>query len=107
MSAQRPRLVDLAASVADGGEIDWQALESDLQSDEERQLLRDLKLLAGISDLHRSTDGSARPPKEAQRPKVVGRIGPPPEVELPTIEERVLPQPSRNPTEFWGHLALL
>lgn len=110
MSGQRPQLVDLAASVADGTvDIDWDALESSLQTDEDRQLLRDLKVLAGISDLHRHTDSAARPRGEARRPKVVGRIGPVPEAEaeLPTIEEHVLPQRSKSPTEFWGHLALL
>jgi tetratricopeptide (TPR) repeat protein len=110
MSAQRPQLVDLAASVADGtADIDWDALESSLQTDEDRQMLRDLKVLAGISDLHRHTDGAPRPRGQARRPKVVGRIGPAPEAdaELPTIEEHVLPQRSKSPTEFWGHLALL
>lgn len=110
MSGQRSQLVDLAASVADGTvDIDWDALESSLQTDEDRQLLRDLKVLAGISDLHRHTDGAARPRGEARRPKVVGRIGPvpEPEAELPTIEEHVLPQRAKSPTEFWGHLALL
>lgn len=110
MSGQRPQLVDLAASVADGTvDIDWDALESSLQTDEDRQLLRDLKVLAGISDLHRHTDSAARPRGEPRRPKVVGRIGPAPETEaeLPTIEEHVLPQRPKSPTEFWGHLALL
>lgn len=109
MTANRVPLVDLAASVADGSvDIDWDAVESSLQTDEERQLLRDLKVLAGISDLHRQTDGAARPGRAAPlKPKVVGRIGPAPDAELPTIEERVLRQPSRTPSEFWGHLALL
>ncbi len=109
MSANPLQLVDLAASVADGSvDIDWDAVESSLQTDEDRQLLRDLKVLAGISDLHRQTDSAPRPGRAgAGRPKVVGRIGPAPEPELPTIEERVLRQPSRAPSEFWGHLALL
>ena len=108
MSANSLRLVDLAASVADGSvDIDWEAVESSLQNDEDRQLLRDLKVLAGISDLHRLTDGAERSADAPAGQKVVGRIGPAPDGDLPTVEEHVLPQPSRAPAEFWGHLALL
>ncbi len=108
MSANPLRLVDLAASVADGSvDIDWEAAESGLQTDEDRQLLRDLKVLAGISDVHRHTDDALRASEWPARQKVVGRIGPAPDDDLPTVEEHVLPQPSRAPAEFWGHLALL
>lgn len=108
MSAHSLRLVDLAASVADGSvDIDWEAVESSLQTDEDRQLLRDLKVLAGISDLHRHTDGAPRASVATAGPKVVGRIGPVPDADTPTVEEHVLRQPARAPAEFWGHLALL
>lgn len=107
MSGEPLRLVDLAASVADGtADIDWDAVEASLQDDEERQLLRDLKLLAGISDVHRSIDTAPRPTRKLPPSKVVGRITPA-SGDLPTIEERVLPQPTRGATEYWGHLALL
>lgn len=108
MSAERVRLVDLAASVADGTtDIDWDAAESSLQTDEDRQLLRDLKVLAGISDLHRKNGPPAAPTEPRSTRKVVGRIGPHPAADLPTIEEHVLPIRSKAPTEYWGHLALL
>jgi len=108
MSAEGLRLVDLAASVADGtADIDWEAIEANLQDDEERQLLRDLKVLAGISDVHRSIDTAARPARKfPPGSRVVGQIGPATH-DLPTIEEHVLPQRPRGATEFWGHLALL
>lgn len=107
MSPEPLRLVDLAASVADGtAEIDWEAVEASLQDDHERQLLRDLKVLAGISDVHRAIDTKPRATRKLDGTKVVGRISPA-SADLPTIEERVLPQRAQGETEYWGHLALL
>src|SRR5690606_11480800 len=107
MSAESVRLVDLAASVADGtAEIDWDAVEASLQNDDDRQLLRDLKVVAGISDVHRTIETGPRATRKLGGGRVVGRITPATGA-LPTIEERVLPQRTRGATEFWGHLALL
>src|SRR5690606_24964195 len=107
MSGGPLRLVDLAASVADGtADIDWDAVGASLHDDEERQLLRDLNVLAGISDVHRSIATAPRATRKLGSTKVVGRISPA-SGDLPTIEERVLPQRPRGATEFWGHLALL
>jgi eukaryotic-like serine/threonine-protein kinase len=105
MSAERARLLNLAASVADGSaDIDWESLEASLHDDEDRQLLRDLKVLAGVADVHRSNTVDIDQPRPS---KVVGRIRPVDTHELPTIEEGVLPAPERGPLEHWGHLALL
>ena len=48
--------------IADGLPIDWLALESGAQSDEERECLKALQILGGVAELHRSTDetGSSR-----------------------------------------------
>jgi Tfp pilus assembly protein PilF/predicted Ser/Thr protein kinase len=115
MSAQRTRLLELAASVADGTvDIDWKHLEASVEDDEDRQLLQDLRVLAGVADLHRSD-----PPSEssesadssaatAARGRVVGRIGPAlTDTDAPTVEERVLPPPSTGPLDHWGHLELI
>ena len=47
-------LVDLAASVADGHLIDWEALEADAQSEYDRKVIRELRLIAGMAELHRT-----------------------------------------------------
>src|SRR5918999_6567175 len=47
-------LVDLAASVADGHLIDWEALEADAQSEYDRRVIRELRLIAGMAELHRT-----------------------------------------------------
>ena len=52
MGAQRTRLLELAASVADGSaDIDWKRLEASVEDDDDRQLLQDLRVLAGVADL--------------------------------------------------------
>lgn len=110
MSAERARLLELAASVADGtSEIDWTVLEASARDEEDRQLLHELKILAGVAQLHRSDELSpGDTPRERVAGRVVGRITPPADdVDLPTVEERVLPRPSSDPLERWGHLDLI
>lgn len=104
MSAHRNRLLELAASVADGTvDIDWKDLEASVRDAEDRQLLEELRVLAGVAQLHRSD-----PPEPASRGRVVGRIGPSlSETDAPTVEERVLPPPSTRPLDRWGHLELI
>ena len=105
MSAQRTRLLELAASVADGtADIDWKKLEASVEDDEDRQLLQELRVLAGVADLHRSDPAELT----ASRGRVVGRIGPAlSETDAPTVEERVLLPPSKQPLDRWGHLELI
>lgn len=109
MSAQRTRLLELAASVADGSvDIDWKHLEASVEDDEDRQLLEDLRVLAGVAQLHRSdpVPDTAAPP--GGRGRVVGRIGPAlTDTDAPTVEERVLPPPATGPLDHWGHLELI
>jgi serine/threonine-protein kinase len=105
MSAQRTRLLELAASVADGtADIDWTKLESSVEDEEDRQLLQDLRVLAGVAELHRSDPADLA----GNRGRVVGRIGPAlNDTDAPTVEERVLPPPSKEPLDSWGHLELI
>lgn len=109
MSAQRTRLLELAASVADGSaDIDWQHLEASVEDDEDRQLLQDLRVLAGVAELHRSEPPDESSASIAARGRVVGRIGPAlTDTDAPTIEERVLPPPATGPLDRWGHLELI
>src|SRR5437870_4163031 len=43
-------------AVADGRPINWSALDSAAQSDETREVLKCLRILGDIADLHRSSD---------------------------------------------------
>ncbi|MCC6162647.1 MAG: protein kinase [Acidobacteria bacterium] len=47
-------LTDLAATLADGEGVDWAALESELDSESERAIFRQLRVIAEIAELHRS-----------------------------------------------------
>jgi eukaryotic-like serine/threonine-protein kinase len=47
------QLLELAASVADGAQVDWQAAETGAQ-DSARRLVRQLRLLADVAELYRS-----------------------------------------------------
>jgi TolB-like protein/tRNA A-37 threonylcarbamoyl transferase component Bud32/Flp pilus assembly protein TadD len=47
------QLLDLAASVADGAQVDWQAAETGAE-DHSRRLVRQLRLVADVAELYRS-----------------------------------------------------
>jgi len=75
-------LLNLATSIADGGDVDWAAAEAAAQDDQHRALIRSLKLIASIGELHRTIDEDTglEPPAKG---RIVGRIGPPPENAAP------------------------
>lgn len=112
MGAQQSRLLELAASVADGRvDIDWNDLDASVSDAEDRQLLQELRVLADLADVHRADAAPpARPSRAARvsRGRVVGRIAPSlTETDAPTVEERVLPRPSSEPLDRWGHLEII
>jgi serine/threonine protein kinase/tetratricopeptide (TPR) repeat protein len=113
------RFLDMAASLADGSPINWDDTDSAVSSEAERRLLRQLRVVQDIADLHRSTvddDGDYRPPdidevwttisEEPARP--AGR-----DLPLrwsPTSDHRDTSGPANEasrPPRVWGHLHLL
>src|SRR5215475_1569506 len=84
MKGDAQAILAVAASIADGHDpkhIDWHTLEAAAASDEERKLVRSLRLIASIGELHRSTENEENEPDNAtaflaHRAKIVGRIGP-------------------------------
>jgi tetratricopeptide (TPR) repeat protein len=64
--APQQELVDLAASIADGDAVvDWDALEAAAENDHRRQVLRELRLIAGMAALHRTHAEEDQPPAAA------------------------------------------
>jgi Tol biopolymer transport system component len=57
MADDAPRLLEIAAAVSDGRDIDWVAAESAASTDAGREVLRGLKVLARVGALHRSGTG--------------------------------------------------
>jgi tetratricopeptide (TPR) repeat protein len=72
----------LAASVADGDEVDWAAREIEAGTEQQRRILRDLRVIAGIAAFCRTQAGDEPPlpvvppdPAEGSQPPL-GRWGP-------------------------------
>ena len=50
-----PVLLEVAAAVADGSPVDWAALEGRVSDERGRKLLRSLRMLASVGDVHETT----------------------------------------------------
>ncbi|MPZ20012.1 MAG: protein kinase [Luteitalea sp.] len=113
------RFLDMAASLADGSPINWDDTDDAVSSEAERRLLRQLRVVQGVADLHRSTSDDEedyRPldidevwttiSEEPARPG--GRVLPltrsPARDDQATAEP---PRPDSRPPNVWGHLHLL
>ena len=57
MAADPARLIALAEAVADGRMLNWDAAESDTHTEQELELVRELRMLAGLADAHRTIVG--------------------------------------------------
>jgi TolB-like protein/Tfp pilus assembly protein PilF len=59
MNGDPNRLIALAQAVADGRQLDWREVESGPTTDDERELLRELRLLAGVAEAHRAAEADS------------------------------------------------
>jgi TolB-like protein/tetratricopeptide (TPR) repeat protein len=55
VSAEPKSIERLIESIADGGAIDWTAIEASASDDRERRLIGHLRLVAGVAEVHRTT----------------------------------------------------
>ena len=73
------RIRRLAAAVADGVPIDWRQAES-TASDDERELVRQFKVLATVANIHRNDEGTrtagADDAASVSDPEAIDRWGP-------------------------------
>jgi hypothetical protein len=65
--SERTFLEDAVQSVADGTDIDWAAIAAGLDSDDDRRLLEQLKILARIAEVHRAHASDAAEQEPAVR----------------------------------------
>ena len=105
MAGESDDLDKLFESVADGESIDWDALERAASDEESRALLRRLRLIADVSDVHRSQvddiptpDGVVATPATAQGR---GWVAPQP----PPAVVAAVPAPDEG--AVWGPLLLV
>jgi serine/threonine-protein kinase len=66
---RRVSLIDLAARVSDGARIDWDREEQSAASEDERRIVRHLRLVDGVAGVHRSqtSSESSKNPLEMSR----------------------------------------
>jgi len=65
MAGESDDLDKLFESVADGESLDWDALERSAPDEESRALIRQLRLIAEVADVHRSQVDEVAPTEEA------------------------------------------
>lgn len=93
-------LEKLIEKVADGQSVDWDVLERDAPDEESRLMVRHLRLLAEVGDVHRSqVDNIA----VAEAPTVPAALGDPGDGDS---GGRQIPTPSVDDVA-WGHLRLV
>ena len=67
MAGESDDLDKLFESVADGESVDWDALERSAPDEESRALIRQLRLIAEVADVHRSQVDEVAPTEDASR----------------------------------------
>jgi tRNA A-37 threonylcarbamoyl transferase component Bud32 len=103
MAGEPEDLDKLFESVADGESVDWDALERDAPDEESRTLIRQLRLIAEVAQVHRSQVDEA-PVDDATVPvpsALQGGTWPPPR--LPHVA--TAPAPGEGGS--WGHLLMV
>ena len=53
MALEREHLVELATAISDGEPLDWETIESSARTDQDRALIRELRILSGLAAIHR------------------------------------------------------
>ena len=105
MAGESDDLDKLFESVADGESIDWDALERAASDEESRALIRQLRLIADVSEVHRSqVDDIPTPDGVVTDPATVqGRGWKPPQPPPPVVA--AVPAPDEGAA--WGPLLLV
>jgi tetratricopeptide (TPR) repeat protein len=63
------QLQDLAASIADGGDVDWEGAEADADTERRRRVIKDLRVIANIAAFCRTQAGDEPEPEPAPLPE--------------------------------------
>ena len=102
MSGESDDLDKLLGSIADGDSIDWDELERVAPDEESRRLIRQLRLVAEVAEVHRShVDEAVDDDQAVTVPVVPGDGWPPPRI------PHVGGGPAAGDGGAWGHLLLV
>src|SRR5262245_10831465 len=93
MAGEPDDLDKLFESVADGESVDWDALEREAPDEETRKLIRQLRLIAEVAEVHRSQVDEGTPPDIELTVPAMGGVLP----IQPSIGRRVFPDLSSTP----------
>src|SRR5262245_12123874 len=93
MAGDSEDLDKLFESVADGESVDWDALEREAPDDETSPLIRQLRLIAEVAEVHRSQVDEATPPDVELTLPATGGVLP----IQPSEARRVFPDLSSTP----------
>jgi tRNA A-37 threonylcarbamoyl transferase component Bud32 len=107
MAGESDDLDKLFESVADGESVDWDALERDAPDEESRAVIRQLRLIAEVAEVHRSqVDEVPTPDGAMTAPAVLAGTDwqPPPRV---PHEGTPTPPDAGAFGQTWGHLLLV
>ena len=77
MGADQERLLALAEAIADGRSVDWASTERTLEDAEDREMVRQLRLLAGVAEVHRpgAYDAGTQVPPRWGALAIIERVG--------------------------------
>ncbi len=64
MALEREHLVELATAISDGDPVDWDTIESSARTDQDRALIRELRILSGLAAIHRHHSDAVLSPGE-------------------------------------------
>src|SRR5262245_6710180 len=92
----------LFESVADGEAVDWDALEREAPDEDSRALLRQLRLIAEVADVHRSQVDDIPTPEAATVPVALAGLALP-----PPRQPHVATVPAPGEGGAWGPLLLV
>jgi eukaryotic-like serine/threonine-protein kinase len=102
VKADRVVLNHALDSVADGSaDIDWTALEGQLEEPSAKQLIRQLRILADVSDVHRSTPAPADEQQLRAQARALARAVP-----ANSIDSGGPVAASTRSVDQWGHLSM-
>ena len=110
MSGESDDLGKLVESVADGESVDWDELERAAPDEESRQLIRQLRLIAEVAEVHRSYVDEVVLAEDGVVTATAISVGGRPPAEGYEGQRRVLPHvgaPIPGREGVWGHLLLV
>jgi len=103
MSAEEKKLIEAAVRISDGERVDWDDLERSVSEEEDRAVVRGLRVLESISEVHRGRLSTGRP-IDTQAPTVMEE---PSGVEGEDGNVVRFPAENPEPPRNWGQLELI